>query len=103
VGHSLGAGTAAILCILLRREFPATTCFSFSPPGGLLRYSKYRGGRREKGIRKGRKDVRRKERKKEKVKGVNELKGRRKGGIEISREGRRKGGIVAKERRKKSK
>jgi hypothetical protein len=52
VGHSLGAGTAAILCILLRREFPATTCFSFSPPGGLLRY---RGGRREKEIRKGRK------------------------------------------------
>ncbi len=47
--------------------------------------------------------MRRKERKKEKVKGVNELKGRRKGGIEISREGRRKGGIVAKERRKKSK
>jgi hypothetical protein len=41
------------LCILLRREFPATTCFSFSPPGGLLRYRKYRGGWRKKEIRKG--------------------------------------------------
>jgi hypothetical protein len=38
VGHSLGAGTAAILCILLRREYPTATCFSYSPPGGLLRY-----------------------------------------------------------------
>lgn len=37
VGHSLGAGTAAILAILLRREYPTLVCFSFSPPGGLLR------------------------------------------------------------------
>lgn len=38
VGHSLGAGTAAILAIMLKQEYPATKCFSFSPPGGLLRY-----------------------------------------------------------------
>lgn len=37
VGHSLGAGTAAILAILLRGQYPSLTCFSFSPPGGLLR------------------------------------------------------------------
>ncbi|XP_043282048.1 diacylglycerol lipase-alpha isoform X6 [Venturia canescens] len=36
VGHSLGAGTAAILAILLRQEFPDLVCFSFAPPGGLL-------------------------------------------------------------------
>lgn len=37
VGHSLGAGTAAILAILLRSRYPTLTCFSYSPPGGLLR------------------------------------------------------------------
>jgi sn1-specific diacylglycerol lipase len=37
VGHSLGAGTAAILAILLRQEFPNLHCYAFSPPGGLLR------------------------------------------------------------------
>ena len=37
-GHSLGGGTAAILAILLREEYPDTTCYAFSPPGGLLRY-----------------------------------------------------------------
>lgn len=36
VGHSLGAGTAAILAILLRQEYPDLICFSFAPPGGLL-------------------------------------------------------------------
>ncbi|KAG7212746.1 hypothetical protein KM043_013011 [Ampulex compressa] len=36
VGHSLGAGTAAILAILLRQEYPDLNCFSFAPPGGLL-------------------------------------------------------------------
>ncbi|XP_048514816.1 diacylglycerol lipase-alpha isoform X4 [Athalia rosae] len=36
VGHSLGAGTAAILAILLRQEYPDLVCFSFAPPGGLL-------------------------------------------------------------------
>lgn len=37
VGHSLGAGTAAILAILLRPQFPDLQCYSYSPPGGLLR------------------------------------------------------------------
>lgn len=36
VGHSLGAGTAAILAILLKPEHPTLQCFSYSPPGGLL-------------------------------------------------------------------
>ena len=40
VGHSLGAGTAAILAILLRQEYPTLHCYAFSPPGGLLRYKK---------------------------------------------------------------
>lgn len=38
VGHSLGAGTAAILAILLKQEHPNLSCFAYSPPGGLLRY-----------------------------------------------------------------
>uniref|UniRef100_A0A8C4QS33 sn-1-specific diacylglycerol lipase n=1 Tax=Eptatretus burgeri TaxID=7764 RepID=A0A8C4QS33_EPTBU len=36
VGHSLGAGTAALLAVLLRPKFPTLRCFAFSPPGGLL-------------------------------------------------------------------
>ncbi|XP_046683149.1 diacylglycerol lipase-alpha isoform X1 [Homalodisca vitripennis] len=36
VGHSLGAGTAAILAILLRQSHPDLQCFAYSPPGGLL-------------------------------------------------------------------
>lgn len=38
VGHSLGAGTASILAILLRQTHPDLQCFAYSPPGGLLRY-----------------------------------------------------------------
>uniref|UniRef100_A0A665VGI6 Diacylglycerol lipase-beta n=1 Tax=Echeneis naucrates TaxID=173247 RepID=A0A665VGI6_ECHNA len=38
-GHSLGAGTASILAILLRNSFPNLQCYAFSPPGGLLRLS----------------------------------------------------------------
>ena len=38
VGHSLGAGTATILAIMLKQEFPNTKCYAFSPPGGLIRY-----------------------------------------------------------------
>ena len=38
VGHSLGAGAAAILAIMLRQsEYPRTRAFAFSPPGGTLR------------------------------------------------------------------
>ncbi|XP_044537943.1 diacylglycerol lipase-alpha [Gracilinanus agilis] len=36
VGHSLGAGTAAILSFLLRPQYPTIKCFAYSPPGGLL-------------------------------------------------------------------
>lgn len=36
VGHSLGAGTASILAILLREDYPTLVCFAYSPPGGLL-------------------------------------------------------------------
>uniref|UniRef100_A0A3P9KLF9 Diacylglycerol lipase-beta n=1 Tax=Oryzias latipes TaxID=8090 RepID=A0A3P9KLF9_ORYLA len=35
-GHSLGAGTASVLAILLRSSFPTLQCYAFSPPGGLL-------------------------------------------------------------------
>lgn len=34
VGHSLGAGTAAILSIILKPQFPSLLCYSYSPPGG---------------------------------------------------------------------
>lgn len=37
VGHSLGAGTASILAILLRQDYPTLQCFAYSPPGGSLR------------------------------------------------------------------
>ncbi len=33
VGHSLGGGIAAILSLLLRKQFPDLRCLSFSPPG----------------------------------------------------------------------
>ncbi|XP_055888225.1 diacylglycerol lipase-alpha-like isoform X3 [Biomphalaria glabrata] len=36
VGHSLGAGTAAILAILLHADYPNLHCYAYSPPGGLL-------------------------------------------------------------------
>ncbi|CAG9855011.1 unnamed protein product [Phyllotreta striolata] len=36
VGHSLGAGTASILGILLRQRHPTLKCFCYAPPGGLL-------------------------------------------------------------------
>ena len=38
VGHCLGAGVAAILAVLLRREYPDLHCFAYSPPGCLMRY-----------------------------------------------------------------
>ncbi|XP_068100656.1 diacylglycerol lipase-beta [Hyperolius riggenbachi] len=36
VGHSLGAGAASLLAIMLRSSFPTLKCYAFSPPGGLL-------------------------------------------------------------------
>lgn len=35
VGHSLGAGTATLLSIMLRRQYPQLKCLAFSPPGGM--------------------------------------------------------------------
>ncbi|XP_045466398.1 diacylglycerol lipase-alpha isoform X2 [Harmonia axyridis] len=36
VGHSLGAGTASILGILLRQQYENLECYCYAPPGGLL-------------------------------------------------------------------
>ncbi|XP_029802709.1 sn1-specific diacylglycerol lipase beta isoform X2 [Suricata suricatta] len=41
VGHSLGAGAAALLAIMLRSTHPQVRCYAFSPPGGLLSKSLY--------------------------------------------------------------
>lgn len=38
VGHSLGAGAAALLAFMLRSSYPHVRCYAFSPPRGLLRY-----------------------------------------------------------------
>ncbi|KAK7918955.1 hypothetical protein WMY93_010239 [Mugilogobius chulae] len=35
-GHSLGAGTAALLAVMLKNSFPTLKCYAFSPPGGLV-------------------------------------------------------------------
>lgn len=35
-GHSLGAGTAAILGIILRKQYPTLKAYLYSPPGGIL-------------------------------------------------------------------
>lgn len=36
VGHSLGAGTAAILAIMMKDSYPSLHCYSFAPPGKYL-------------------------------------------------------------------
>jgi sn1-specific diacylglycerol lipase len=36
IGHSMGAGVAALLAILLHNEYSTLECYSYSPPGGLL-------------------------------------------------------------------
>ncbi|XP_025719450.1 diacylglycerol lipase-beta [Callorhinus ursinus] len=41
VGHSLGAGAAALLAIMLRSSYPQIRCYAFSPPRGLLSKSLY--------------------------------------------------------------
>ncbi|XP_055006465.1 diacylglycerol lipase-beta-like [Boleophthalmus pectinirostris] len=35
-GHSLGAGAAALLAVMLKNSFPTLKCYAFSPPGGLV-------------------------------------------------------------------
>ena len=35
VGHSLGAGTGAILSILLKKKYESLKCFAYSPPQTL--------------------------------------------------------------------
>jgi len=37
-GHSLGAGTAAVLAALLQCDYSDVICFAFSPPGWLVRF-----------------------------------------------------------------
>ena len=39
VGHSLGAGVASILAILLKDYFPDLICYAYSPPGCVFRYA----------------------------------------------------------------
>lgn len=36
VGHSLGAGAAIILSLMLRKDFPDLRCLAYGTPGGLL-------------------------------------------------------------------
>jgi len=38
VGHSLAAGVAALVAILLRHEYPTIHCYAYSPPGCVLRF-----------------------------------------------------------------
>lgn len=44
MGHSLGAGAAALLAIMLRNSYPQVRCYAFSPPRGLLRYAYFHMG-----------------------------------------------------------
>jgi len=36
-GHSLGAGVASVLALLLRPEYPRLICYAYSPPGCICR------------------------------------------------------------------
>jgi sn1-specific diacylglycerol lipase len=36
VGHSLGAGAAILLSLMLKRDFPGLRCLAYGTPGGLL-------------------------------------------------------------------
>lgn len=40
-GHSLGAGVAAILAVLLKPAYPYLHCYAYSPPGCIFRYKLY--------------------------------------------------------------
>lgn len=36
VGHSLGAGVAALLALSLKQRYPSTRCLAYAPPGALV-------------------------------------------------------------------
>ena len=36
VGHSLGAGTAVVLSLLMKPQYPSTMCYAFGTPGSVL-------------------------------------------------------------------
>ena len=38
-GHSLGAGVASLLAIVLKPKYPKLQCYAYSPPGCVIRYS----------------------------------------------------------------
>ncbi|KAJ3231233.1 hypothetical protein HDU81_003926 [Chytriomyces hyalinus] len=38
-GHSLGAGVAALLANILRKDFPSTCCYAYEPPGCVVSFS----------------------------------------------------------------
>ena len=42
-GHSLGAGVASVLSVILKRDYPNLKCYAFSPPGCIFRYITYSG------------------------------------------------------------
>ena len=37
-GHSLGAGVASVLALLLRKSYPDLHCYALSPPGCVFKY-----------------------------------------------------------------
>ncbi|KAJ3249798.1 hypothetical protein HDU77_007428 [Chytriomyces hyalinus] len=37
-GHSLGAGVAALLANILRKDFPSTCCYAYEPPGCVVSF-----------------------------------------------------------------
>ena len=41
VGHSLGAGCASVLAILLRHDYPNIKCYAYAPPGCLVSKKTY--------------------------------------------------------------
>ena len=42
VGHSLGAGCASVLAILLRQSYPNLKCYAYAPPGCLVSKATYK-------------------------------------------------------------
>ena len=38
VGHSLGAGAAGVLSVLLREDYPGLVCYTYSPVGCVFNF-----------------------------------------------------------------